>query len=414
MRGSGVVGFGLSAADLRQNVGYLLQGLTHPTAPLAQALAARMPLDAELALWVVALPTVAALVWLGWRLSPATVALGAAWLALFAVPPLISMQADWFALAPRYLYMTAGGVSLIWGAAFGAVLRRIGARPLRRVILGLALLSCLTPAAVFIRQGVRLYRMAGAVIWQVVETTRQEEQPVLLVNLPTSLTPTRRIYPLGFEGVTPLPKRVPAERIVYAHTGRENATEARSFAIIDTQTPAGYDFQPYGQPMGWEEIVAFLRRGYAVYLARYESQHIALDEAGRMQRDVTPPSTPLTRFGEDVLLLDLQALCDDAGRVELRAYWMIAEDLGTDVTIFAHLLDSEGALITQADGYPVQGMAPLWLWKPDELVRDVRAFDAVPGGAYTIRLGVWELATGARWEAAGHPEGMLHSPVRCP
>lgn len=422
MRGSGVVGFGLSAADVRQNVGYLLQGLTYPTAPLAQSLATRSPLGAEPALWLVALPTAALLLWIGWHAAPQVVLLGGAWFALFAVPPLISMEAEWFALAPRYLYMTAGGAGLIWGAAFDAArrwagawpLKWPGARPLRRAFLGLALVACLAPGVLFVRRGMHLYRLAGAVIWDVVETSGREEPPLLLVNLPTSLIPARRIFPLGFEGVTPLPKRVPAERIVHAHTGRENATEARSFAILDTSTPAGYDVHPYGQPMGWEEILEFLRRGYAVYLARYEGQDVVLEEAGRMRRGMTPPPTPLTRFGEDVLLLDLQALCDEAGRVELRAYWAVTEDLGTDVTVFAHLLGEDGGLVTQADGYPVGGMAPLWLWQPGELVRDVRAFDAVPPGTYTVRLGMWELATGARWEAAGHPEGMLHLPVHCP
>ena len=35
-------------------------------------------------------------------------------------------------------------------------------------------------------------------------------------------------------------------------------------------------------------------------------------------------------------------------------------------------------------------------------------------GEYTVRLGLWELATGERWLADGYPDGIVPLPVRCP
>jgi len=82
--------------------------------------------------------------------------------------------------------------------------------------------------------------------------------------------------------------------------------------------------------------------------------------------------------------------------------------------VFVHLLGPDGTLLAQADGYPLLGMLPFWLWEPGEIVRDVRDLGSVPAGEYTIRLGMWELATGKHWPAAGHPDGTVHLAVRCP
>ena len=117
MRGSGVTGFGLNLPDLQRNAAYLVQGMVYPTAPLAQWLVTRSGLDPALSLWLVALPTVALLAWSGLRWDRGPFWLGSAWFALFALPPIVSMEADWLALAPRSLYMVAAGVSLVWATS---------------------------------------------------------------------------------------------------------------------------------------------------------------------------------------------------------------------------------------------------------------------------------------------------------
>jgi hypothetical protein len=71
-------------------------------------------------------------------------------------------------------------------------------------------------------------------------------------------------------------------------------------------------------------------------------------------------------------------------------------------------------LVTQADGYPLLQMLPFWSWQRGEVVRDVRHLDAVPNRGYTIRLGIWDLATGEQWSATGQPDGVVLLPVRCP
>lgn len=420
MRGAGVTSFGLNPADLQRNAAYLVQGLIYPIAPLAQRLAAWRGLDPELCLWLVALPVLALLAWGGLRWNRGAFCLGALWFALFALPPAVSMEADWFALAPRFLYMTAGGGALMWTAAASGWLARLRL-PWRIPAAGL-LIAALLPAAAFVRDGVRLYRMAGESIWDATEAAQSPipqathqaspQSPIFLVNLPMRITPHDRAYPLGFEGVTPLPMRVTAEGIIAANSGSSSAAEAVAFGIVVADESPGYAYRLFGREVGWEELANAVRQARAVYLTRYEPQRIHLLEAGSAAE--AAGGEPLARFGDRIALLEAECACNDDGQVRLTARWQVETSVETDATVFAHLLDSEGALIAQADGYPLLGMLPFWLWKPGEVMRDMRYFDPVPEEEYTIRVGIWDLASGEHWPAADYPDGVVLLPVRCP
>ncbi|MBN1812104.1 MAG: hypothetical protein JXA14_09740 [Anaerolineae bacterium] len=409
MRGAGAIGFGLNPTNLRLNAGFLLQGLIYPAAPLPQWITTWSDLPSEPGLWLVAMPTLALLIWSGWRWNRGAFLLGAGWFVLFAIAPLVTMEADWFALAPRFLYMTTAGVALIWTATIGPWLARL--RPSWRLVaIGVLALS-LIPAGLFVKDGVRLYHMAGESIWDAAQAA-ERDHPILLVNLPLRITPRGRVYPLGFEGITPLPARVTAEELVYVHTGIHDGAEAVSFGVVAPEPSPDHSYQLHGDAVGWQELTKAARKASTVYLTEYGPDRITLAEAGAV--GVTaPPGEPLAHFGERVTLLGATPTCDEAGRVHLTTHWQAKSTVETDATVFAHLLNAKGALIAQADGYPLLGMQPFWVWTPGEVVRDVRHFEAVPSGNYVIRLGLWELATGERWSAAGHADGVVLLSVRC-
>jgi hypothetical protein len=257
-----------------------------------------------------------------------------------------------------------------------------------------------------------LYQMVGESIWEAAAAAARE-QPVLLVNLPMRITPGGRLYPLGFEGVTPLPQRVTADELVYVHVGIRGAAEAVAFGVVATDQPTGYRFQLFGQVVGWEEVADAARQARSVFLTRYEARRIHLIAAGAVKRS-SVEAEPLARFGGQLELLDASSWCDQAGKVLLTTEWRIQSPIDADVSVFAHVLRADGMVVAQADGRALLGMLPLWLWEPGETVRDLRHFDSVPGGAYTLRLGVWEPASGKRWQAVGHPDGVVTFNARCP
>ncbi|MCJ7739356.1 MAG: hypothetical protein MUQ10_18925, partial [Anaerolineae bacterium] len=182
MRGSGVTRFGLTPGDLLRNVGYLLQGLIYPAAPLGQLLSEATSLGSGASLWIVALPVTVFLIWGGLRRQPDACMLGFGWVLLFALPPTVSMTADWFALAPRFLYMIACGTALLWTLSILAVVEDIEAIVNRscaqiiRYATVLLVVTALAPAILFVRRGMNLYSISGASIWASAEAAARISQ----------------------------------------------------------------------------------------------------------------------------------------------------------------------------------------------------------------------------------------------
>jgi hypothetical protein len=279
-------------------------------------------------------------------------------------------------------------------------------------MVALIVAALLIPAALFVRDGISLYRMAGETIWDAAEAAA-EGQRVLLVNLPRRITPGGRLYPLGFEGITPLPMRVTADGLVYVHTGLRNAADAVAFGIVATDRPASYTYELFGRRVGWQEMAEAAREVGSVYLTRYEPERVHLIEAGAVEGQ-SHSADPSVRFGDRIELLETSCACDQAGRVQLTTWWRARTDIELDVSVFAHLLEPGGAMVAQADGRPLLDMLPFWVWSSGEVVRDVRHFAAVDSGAYTVQLGIWEPATGKRWRATDGLDGAVTLSVRCP
>ena len=115
-------------------------------------------------------------------------------------------------------------------------------------------------------------------------------------------------------------------------------------------------------------------------------------------------------FGETITLDGYTLDFDAAGRsLTLDLYWSPALRPPLDYTLFIHIVDSSGQVATQADAPPVSGLYPTSFWAPGEQVFDRRTISLVdlPPGAYTLRLGWYEPATGLRLPAPNNPDGFI-------
>ncbi|MCS7260233.1 MAG: hypothetical protein NZ765_05565, partial [Anaerolineae bacterium] len=86
--------------------------------------------------------------------------------------------------------------------------------------------------------------------------------------------------------------------------------------------------------------------------------------------------------------------------VRLTLYWQASYTLTRSYTVFVHALDSNGALVGQADAPPVAGRYPTTLWRPGEIVQDSR----LAPHAAALRIGLYDATTGQRLSAFG-PDG---------
>lgn len=87
--------------------------------------------------------------------------------------------------------------------------------------------------------------------------------------------------------------------------------------------------------------------------------------------------------------------------------WWEGGGTPADATLFVHLLDSTGAQLDQADGPALGGAWPLTAWVAGQPFSDIRRFNSVTtplAGAYTLRLGWYDPATGQRLPA-WRPDG---------
>lgn len=69
--------------------------------------------------------------------------------------------------------------------------------------------------------------------------------------------------------------------------------------------------------------------------------------------------------------------------------WQAEQTVTEDYTVFVHVVDSAGIIVTQRDMMPVQNSYPTSLWLAGEYVADRYVFDDVPPGEYILRVGMY-------------------------
>lgn len=137
---------------------------------------------------------------------------------------------------------------------------------------------------------------------------------------------------------------------------------------------------------------------------------------GRRHVYTTPsPSHPVAaRLGDVAELLgyDLEATeARPGGALRLVLYWRALQSTDISFTVFVHLVDAQGRSGGQQDTLPADGAAPTITWLPGEIIVDGHDLtmrpEATPG-EYTINIGLYDAATGARlpvYDAAGQSLG---------
>lgn len=83
-----------------------------------------------------------------------------------------------------------------------------------------------------------------------------------------------------------------------------------------------------------------------------------------------------------------------ADTITLHTTWTAPQTPLRDLTVFAHLLDADGALLAQDDHAPAYGWHPTSAWHPGEIVQE-QHFLPRPDAAHTVRYGLYYQADDA-------------------
>lgn len=366
------------------------QVVSFPVAPLAMA-GERYGLDKLTSLLMIGAVALAVLTYGAWRAGQLRwLGIGLAWVLVWVSVPLLTQQFDWLRDPPRIFYPSAAGLALAWGAGLlGLPPRSLGGAG--RSLGQLLLIGAIVPALFFLQGRVELYQRMGDVLWQAISTAGTRGT-TLFVNVPGRITPLERVYPLGHEGVIPLPPPSNVDLLVQAHIGLSGMAMERLVGGLVPKLP--YRVEIAGAPLQ----VGDLRAAAQVAVLAYRGDRLSLEVAGAVSS--LQGSTPaVARFGDEIRLLSASAHRDGRGNVVLTTEWQADVPVEGAPTVFAHLLGPRGLLVAQADGPPLRGLYPFAEWRPGEVVRDVRVFDdAGLGGSY-VSFGVWDPLAGVRWPA---------------
>ncbi|MBI4769429.1 MAG: glycosyltransferase family 39 protein [Chloroflexi bacterium] len=121
---------------------------------------------------------------------------------------------------------------------------------------------------------------------------------------------------------------------------------------------------------------------------------------------IVPPVPHLARarFGD---FAELVGWGLDQNRLTL--YWRALGTARTSYTVFVHVLDPDGVMISQRDLPPVGGARPTTSWLAGEVLTDEYTLDALPD-EFTIRVGLYDQASGERIKLANGEDHFILAP----
>ena len=378
-------------AQWKQDLIITLQALAYPVSWLSGLLGQAGPISATADLLGLAVAALGLVYYLSRQAErEAWFWLGLGWSLGWAVIPMATQQFDWLRDPPRVLYPSAMGISVLWAAGLASLIHRLSGLRATLLRIALAALLLIVPA-MFLVGRLNVYLQGGNLLWQAISISESSQGAALVVNLPGRLTPHERWYPLGHEGFIPLPPPTDAGSLAAAHGSVPSSVVARSAGGLLPRLPFAVELT--GPPVKPADV----EQASSVYVLGYHDQKLQLEKVGAIR--AKGAETPLATFGSEVDVLSVECRRSGVGRVELAIEWELNRPVARDLTVFAHLLAADGAILAQADGYPVGGLYPFSQWRQGEIVCDWRSFDDFVALPATIALGVWEPATGRRLPA---------------
>ncbi len=395
----------------------LIQTLTFPIAWLIVPLSKSTGLDAILLMTVIGLLT---LIGLGWRLyrqkNFRIYLFGMGWAILWSAIPIATQAFNWYRDPPRVFYPVAVSAALLWGFAFFHSNPDENRPRLPQVLWQSALLiGLLLPGSWFLFKESQIYEQAGDLLS---DTLDYANHPTLFINLPGRMTFKERTYPLGHEGVIPLPPPTTIDMFVQAHGGdSEMAVGKARGDLLPENIP--FTIEPSGEAPTADD----LRRATEIEMATYAPNNLfPLNSPGRLDSLRTdPPIQPDThieaRFGNAIELSYVSCAYLDPIKDSsvLRLHWRMIAHAGS-VKPFIHIRE-HGEIVAQADGDPLYNLFPFDQWQPGEEVSEDRKLAPLPQGPYSITIGIWNPQTGERLPAVdnqGNPLPDNAYTLNCP
>jgi hypothetical protein len=111
------------------------------------------------------------------------------------------------------------------------------------------------------------------------------------------------------------------------------------------------------------------------------------------------------RFG-DALILRGWDVVPQGNSLRVDLVWQARGPASPNLTVFVHVLGTDGSRLAQHDSIPANGNFPAWAWQ-DDLFVDSHWLDLPSLEGARLMIGVYDWTTGERLPVAGSPDGAL-------
>lgn len=109
---------------------------------------------------------------------------------------------------------------------------------------------------------------------------------------------------------------------------------------------------------------------------------------GTVAQALPPPNLSQTTFAQGIQL-EGYAFTSEANQLSFQFYWQTSEPVEENLTLFVHLIDQAGNLISQVDQPP---QLPTSIWPPNQTIQSWHRLpvpDTIPPGEYRVELGFY-------------------------
>ncbi len=139
-----------------------------------------------------------------------------------------------------------------------------------------------------------------------------------------------------------------------------------------------------------------LRNHKSAILFYYDDQYNLREQAVAPNASITVAPAPPVELEEDISLNQIEVASNQVKRgdaIVLFLYWHATRTIDQDYTVFTHLVDRDGNVLSGYDSQPKRGNAPTSTWKPNDQIVDAIVLpiepDAPVGDGYRVELGMY-------------------------
>lgn len=292
------------------------------------------------------------------------------------LPAMVMLTHEYVVDSPRLLYVSAPAIAVFWALLGRGVFTNQRLTIAWQGAVCLFVIITLVHSHSFIERRVEMFRISDSVVLAVVGGIRENpDSPVLMMNVPSWFSfhsMTDQEYPLGHLGVQGIPPYVGLDGLYYAATGDTATVE--SAALAPDVSGWDYAFGPHGPFVDHDHVDERLRSGYRPHIMSLENDGATIHQPGRLMEGSEAGDSYQAVFADRIALTDLDWEVIDS-TLEIHTTWYVRESIEGDYQIAIEAFGADGANILEHRDYALDGMSPLRLWRPGDLVRDDARID---------------------------------------